>query len=216
VAANATGELVGLGAAAALGWVLFSTAQEPETLLRHILTSIAMIAVGGGEGIVVGLAQGWVVHRHLPDLRLREWVQATALGALVAWLLGMLPSTFLAAGAEASGAPAAEPSQPVVLGLAALMGGLVLGPILSFFQWRVLRHHVRGAGRWILANSAAWALGMPLIFAGADRAAAAGSPWASALIVLASLAAAGAVVGAVHGLWLVRLLREPLAQPLTP
>lgn len=210
VVANAVGELLGLGAAAAVGWALASRLGEPQSLLLHILTALALIAAGTGEGIVVGCAQAWVIHRHLPELWRLDWVKATALGALVAWVFGMLPSTFLAAGAEVSGTAPAEPSQAMVLGFAALMG-MVAGPILAFFQWRVLRRSVRGADGWILANAAAWALGMPLIFAGVDAAMASTTLGVRVLVTLVTLAGAGALVGAVHGLWLVRMVRESLA-----
>lgn len=39
----------------------------------------------------------------------RAWVLATAVGALVAWTLGMLPGTLMSAGSETGGA--ARPSQ---------------------------------------------------------------------------------------------------------
>ena len=82
----------------------------------------------------------------------------------------------------------------------------VLGPVLAAPQLRVLRLHVIQAGRWIWANALAWAIGMPVIFAGMDR-----LPWESGglplfvgLFVVAALA--GAVVGAVHGRMLLRML----------
>jgi hypothetical protein len=57
------------------------------------------------------------------------------------------------------------------------------------------------------ANAAAWALGMPVIFLGAHGAAAShGSAVHLAVLGAVTLAAAGAVVGAVHGAWLARRL----------
>jgi hypothetical protein len=90
-------------------------------------------------------------------------------------------------------------------GLAAAMG-LALGPLLGWAQWLVLRRHVRGAGPWIWANAAAWAVGMPIVFLGAGNAPPAGL--VAVPFVLAVLAAAGAAVGAVHGAVLVRLVRD--------
>lgn len=76
--------------------------------------------------------------------------------------------------------------------------------ILSLFQWRVLRRHLVGAGGWLAANAAAWALGMPLVFLGADLASRPGTTVPVAVgTVAATLILAGSVVGAVHGLWLV-------------
>lgn len=206
VLANAAGELAGLGTAALIGWILVSSLRGEQSLLQHILLALAMIAAGAFEGAIVGAAQAWVLAPRLPALPRWEWMRATILGALVAWALGMLPSTLLAAGAETSGQPAAEPGPAVVYPLAALLGA-VAGAILAFFQWRVLRRHLPGALGWLAANAAAWTLGMPIIFLGADVAARGGSVAATVSIVALTLAGAGAAVGAVHGLWLVWRLR---------
>lgn len=119
----------------------------------------------------------------------------------------MVPSTTLSSGAE-PGAPAPqEPGESVIYALAFLVG-LVLGPVLGFARWLVLRRHVRRAVLWMPANALAWAFGMVVVFAGADPAAAGGASVVTAALVLLALAAAGAVVGAVHGVALVWLLRS--------
>jgi hypothetical protein len=59
----------------------------------------------------------------------------------------------------------------------------------------------------VLANAAAWAAGMPVIFLAAGSVPAGAPLWLLAAAVLGACAAAGAVVGAVHGVWLVWLLR---------
>jgi hypothetical protein len=131
------------------------------------------------------------------------------LGAGVAWLLGMLPSTMMALLAEDHGQAAIEPpSAAVRFGLAALLG-LVAGPVLGFAQWLVLRRHRPGAWRWLGANAAAWAAGMPLIFLGMDL-----LPWERGGLGVAAgiysvCAAAGLVVGAIHGRVLLRVAGEP-------
>lgn len=89
--------------------------------------------------------------------------------------------------------------------------GLVTGPVLGLAQWIVLRRYVERAGRWLWANALAWGVGMPVIFLGMDRV-----PWngqAAAVIaaIYAVCAVTGIVVGAIHGLFLVRLIRSPIA-----
>lgn len=68
----------------------------------------------------------------------------------------------------------------------------------------------------ILIICLAWALGMPVIFASVDRAYVAyesGSVAGALLIFAAALALTGAVVGAVHGLALVRLAGNQTTAP---
>src|SRR5215204_923571 len=86
--------------------------------------------------------------------------------------------------------------------------GLVLGPVLGFVQWLVLRRFVSHAALWMPANGVAWAFGMVVIFTGIDPAISGGFGFISVAIVALTLACAGAVVGAIHGLALVWLLRS--------
>lgn len=202
VLANAAGELAGLGTVALIAWALVSTMKDQQTLLQHVLFAIALIAAGALEGVLVGAAQAWALTPRLAGLSRREWIQATFLGSLLAWVLGMLPSTLMAAVAESSGQAPPEPGPAVTSALAALLGA-VAGLLLSFFQWRVLRAHLPGAAGWMAANAAAWALGMPLVFLGADLASRAGAIPVLVATCAATLAGTGAVVGAVHGLWLI-------------
>lgn len=76
----------------------------------------------------------------------------------------------------------------------------------------MLRRHLSGAAGWLAANAAAWALGMPLVFLGADLASRGGPIPVVAGILAATLLATGSVVGAVHGLWLVWKLGGPSAR----
>ena len=206
VLANTAGEVVGLGGTAALGAALILGLGMTAGVVAALAAAGVMIFAGTLlEGVVVGTAQWLALRGTLPALPRRSWVGATALGAGVAWTLGMVPSTALSLGAEERADDVAEPRALVVYGLAVLMG-LVLGPILGLPQWRILRRHLPRAGWWIAANAVAWAAGMPVIFAGMDVVAASGGPERFVAAVI-TLAIAGAIVGAIHGLALVRLLR---------
>jgi hypothetical protein len=211
VAANAAGELVGLGGTALLAALLFTRMGGDASSVPATLTGAALVVAAGAlvEGMAVGGAQWVVLRRALPGLSGRRWMGMTALGAGVAWALGMVPSTLMSIASDGpqSAAPPAEPSEAVVYALAALMG-LALGPVLGLPQWLALRRHVAHAGWWIAANALAWALGMPIIFAGVSLVVDGHGPLAArAGGAAGTLALAGAVVGAVHGLFLLRLLR---------
>lgn len=209
VFANTLGEVAGLGAAAVVGVGLARAIEAAMGAFAGLALAGVMILVGTLEGAVVGIAQWLVLRRPIRNISGRAWVLATAIGAFVAWTLGMIPSTLMSAGADAA-APPVEMSDTVMYGLAALMG-FALGPILGFPQWLVLRRHVRKAGWWVLANAAAWAVGMPVVFVGAGSV----PPGGFGLIAvgIATGACAGTVVGAVHGLALVWLLQSTLTRP---
>jgi hypothetical protein len=185
---------------------------RPEPTRAAILLGALFVVVVGSlfEGALVGYAQAQVLAPRLPRLRRHRWVWATLLGAGVAWLLGLLPAT-VGDLLDHEGL-AEEPSSGFML-LGAALSGAVLGAVLALPQWKVLRHFVKGAWRWLPANAAAWSIGMTIVFAGMDRLAWAGGIAGVADGVFLVCAMAGGVVGAVHGWVLQRLLSSPEGSP---
>jgi hypothetical protein len=205
VLANAVAETVGLGTSLLFGFYLMPS-LEPQ--LGVLL--VAVIGVLGStllEGTAVGVAQWRVLCPYLPRLALRSWWLATSIGALLAWALGMLPSTIIGMQQEAGQAAVQEPPAALMYLFAGLIG-VVAGPVLATAQWWVLRRHVERAWWWIPANSAAWMAGMVIIFAAMGLIAAETTVARFAPVLLAALFTAGAVVGAIHGAALVWLLRR--------
>lgn len=204
VGANALGEAIGLGAVLLVGFgVLGPLVAGVAGAWLAIISLMAGVLLGVFEGIVVGWAQGVVLRRRLPQVALRKWIVATVIGAMVAWGLGMLPSTLIAANASEAGA-AEMPEWFTYLMASAL--GLVAGVVLALPQWLAMRRHVSRAWLWLPANSAAWLVGMPVVFLGMGSIPTGASVIQAIPIVVAATAAAGAVVGAIHGAVLVKVL----------
>jgi hypothetical protein len=205
VADNAAGEAFGLGLAGALGAGLVLWIEARMGASATLAAAAIMIMAGTIEGIIVGVAQWLVLRRPFPRLRWQAWLLASAVGACVAWALGMIPSTLISLTADSAAASPPDVSDALMYSLAAAMGA-VLGPILGVPQWLALRQHAQRAIWWVPANAAAWALGMPVVFIGAGSAPPGGL---FGLVVTALLTAmvAGGVVGAIHGLALIWLIR---------
>lgn len=204
VFANAAAEFVGLGFVATIGYLALRSLGEPSTLQATLGAASLFIGLGGFEGAVVGVAQHLVLRRALPQVS--GWVLATVVGALVSWLLGMLPSTVMSVLHREPNAPPPEVRESTRL-LAAAALGLVAGPVLAFFQWRRLRLAAPArAWLWLPANAMAWALGMPIIFYAAHLVAQQSSLQVIVTIVGLALLSAGAVVGAVHGAFLTHAI----------
>jgi hypothetical protein len=202
--ANAVSEMIGLGLTFVITGLFMSRVGEGNTIAAILLSFVVAIGSGAIEATFVGLAQWWAMKPWFPSIGKFEWWRGTFLGAMVAYVLGYLPSTIMSMGeATASTAPVAEPAQWIVLLLAAGMGA-VGGAVLSFAQWLVLRGKVQRAGLWIPANMLAWTFGMPVIFWGIDMAFKMSALWQSVLLMAGTLFAAGAVVGGIHGLFLTK------------
>jgi hypothetical protein len=205
VGANTLGETIGLGFTALVAVAIVPTVGAGDRR-AVVLGAVAMLGAGAVEGVVLGFAQWRVLHLASSTVTARSWIGATTIGALVAWSLGMLPSVMIELGGQAGSEPPVTEAQQLALAAAL---GLALGPVLAAPQWWVLRRSVHRAGRWITANAVAWAAGMPVIFAFAGNVPADASRSLIVAMVIAACATAGAVVGAVHGTWLVRLLADP-------
>ena len=207
-AANALSELLGLGATfAAIGLLVsrIDTGHITGILLAFGLT----VASGAIEATLVGLAQRWAMQPWFPQIGRFAWWRATLVGALLGYVMGYLPSTLMSMGQSATQSPQAEPPQWLTLLLAAFLGAAA-GAVLSFAQWLVLRGKVRRTRLWIPANMLAWACGMPVIFQGMDLAFRQPALWQSALVVGAAILVAGAVVGAIHGRFLIYMAEDKI------
>lgn len=203
--ANALSEMVGLGLTFAITGLFFSRLGEQNNTVSILLAFVVAVLSGAVEATFVGLAQWWAMHPSFPLIQKFAWWRGTLVGALIAYVLGYLPSTLMSIGeTTTASAPAAEPPQWIVLLLAAGMGA-VGGAVLSFAQWLAMRGNIRGAGIWIPANMLAWLFGMPVIFWGIDLAFKMPALWQSVLVMAGTLFFAGAVVGAIHGSFLIRL-----------
>jgi len=213
-AANALGEMLGLGLTFAItGW--FFSSQGNSSTTSGILLSLTVAVLSGAvEATFVGLAQWWAMHPWFPLIGRLAWWRGTLIGALIAYVLGYLPSTLMDMGASASQTTAStEPPQWVTLLLAAGLGA-VGGAVLSFAQWLVLREKVKHAGLWIPANMLAWTFGMPIIFWGIDLAFKLTAVWQSVLVMAGVLFLAGGIVGAIEGGFLVKMA-EAIQPPST-
>jgi hypothetical protein len=206
--ANAVAEVLGLGGTLLTGMLLFA---RLEPLAGPVVSALLAVVIGMClEGSIVGTAQWLVLRQALSRLAWQQWTMATAIGAGIAWTLGMIPSTIIALNStspDAANQPAPEPSALVYYGAAAALG-FFAGSILAVAQWWVLRGYVQRAWWWLPANGCAWALGMVLIFVGTSFIPASGITLGIILLLIAFVVAAGTVVGATHGIVLVWLLRE--------
>lgn len=199
VVANTVSEIVGLGASALIAAVL-ALGQGIAVQPGGLTLPVAVLALAGVEGALVGYAQWLVLRRGLPSLPVGAWVLATVAGAVAAWLIGVLLSS--------DAAPPAEETVAFLASGAAVLGA-GLGALIGLSQWCVLRRFLCRAGWWVLANALAWAAGMTVAFYGADPAGGDEGLLRTAARDAGTGILAGLLVGAVQGAFLVRLLRRP-------
>jgi len=198
------GEFFGIGVAAGIGSLYLILLGEPGSLSQKISLILVMVFAGIIEGLLVGSFQWSVLRKRFIAMKAKNWLIFTALGAATAWLLGMIPSTFFIFQSSASSTAAAEPSG-MQIALLAAVSGIVLGALFGAFQWIELKKHTPDAGRWILANLLGWTVGLIIIYLGASIPSLDTSLAIVISIGVISGLLAGLSVGAVTGLFLVKL-----------
>ncbi|MEC3957923.1 hypothetical protein VMT65_33145 [Nocardia sp. CDC153] len=134
-----------------LGFLAPAVAGALTAHASAAVVAVAMLAAGAVEGAVLGRFQAGVLRMRLSRLRIRDWTAATSAGAVVAWMVGVLPMLY----GEQFGSWPTWAQVP-----AAVAGSLVIVFSLVVAQWMVLHRFTDRAGLWILANAAAWAAGL--------------------------------------------------------
>lgn len=192
--ATLAGEVLGFGLVGVLAYpLLVVPAVEPSPARLALFALLAGLLEGG----CLGLAQGLVLRRAFPGLGPRQWVPATALPAVVAYVIGM---TFFPLVGEA-----ALPL-PATLVLSALVA-IALALTLGVGQWLVLRRRAPMAWTWIVVSAAAWAFAVLLAIGAVALVPDGAPPWAWILSGVAGGLAMGLTVGLATGLVLQRLAR---------
>ncbi|MCM4084661.1 hypothetical protein [Paractinoplanes hotanensis] len=185
------GEFAGFAVPAVAGAL---TAQAPVAA-----AFVAILAAGAVEGTMLGLAQATVLRYVLPRIAMRRWVAATAVGAVLAYAIGMLPSALAGHWADL---PAA------VVIIAGLILGSALLASIGTAQWLVLRTVLPRSASWIATTAGAWLAGLGVFLGFATPL---WQPGQSITSVVVIGAAGGllmaAVTSAITGASLGRLLR---------
>ena len=179
----AAGEGIGITAAATAGRVSQDLAGDSPSGTRLLAALMIVIAAGLIEGIALGVAQSSALSAWLPGRLRTRWLLVTVAIAGLGWAGASAPAMF-------AGDTGPEPTPAVFVGGAVGLGA-GMGAVLGAAQAWVLRLQVPHPWRWITASMVAWAVAMPIIFAGASLP---GADWP-----LAAVAGAGTVTGLIAG-----------------
>jgi hypothetical protein len=189
-AVTTAGELVGFAVPATVGAVA-TVGGWPASLVWA-----TVLAAGFVEGCALGYAQarGW--RTRLPALPVGRYTVATGIGAVLAYALGLLPSTV------------GDTQGRLVVVMVAVVAGPALLATIGTAQWLVLRRAGLDRPAWIVTTAAAWLAGLTVFMVTAMPLWQPGQPWwLVAAIGLACGLLMAFAVAALTGLAAVRLLR---------
>lgn len=158
-------------------------------LVGSLDLGLARVIVPIVSGLFLGLAQ-WLVLRPYIS-KSHDWILNHAVGWVAGFTLGLFLVQLLS---------------QTPLGM--LVGSISFGVIVALFQYPVLRREIPHLATWVLANVIGWTLGAYLgqLAAGLFFQNAVPTTFTS---VLVSVGITGLVAGAITGLALVWIVRQP-------
>jgi len=158
-ALTTAGELIGFAAPATVGAVATAAGWPGPMAFAAVLTA------GFIEGCALGFAQAHAWRGRLPALPVGRYTVATGVAAVLAYALGLLPSTV--------GSTAGR----LVLVPVAVVAGLALLASIGTIQWLVLRRAGLNRPVWIITTGGAWLAGLAVFMVTAMPLWRPGQPW---------------------------------------
>lgn len=162
----AAAELLGISAAGIWYAAMNIWIGEPEPLIQRSLAWILMTMAAIPEGLILGGLQAIGIRWFIPDISMKRWILATVLVGLLGWGIGTFFPLFLAPEASSTGS-VYEPSL-FIIALFASVFGLLVGAVFGGVQSMAFPKNVEKRSSWIWANAIGWAIGLPLIYTGAQ------------------------------------------------
>lgn len=117
-----------------------------------VLQFFGLAFMGLVQGALIGFGQAVALRGTVMEVPLKPWVYASTLGAGALWILGQIPGYFVSINFG-----------NVFIAIGSLIVALAFLAFFGFVQWRVLRHRVKQAWRWIIITVYSWMAGL-LIF----------------------------------------------------
>lgn len=179
-----------------LGWTLATAAGMLAGFLPMILLiefvelGLARLIFPIWAGLLVGLFQWLVLRRYISHCG--DWVWNGMAGWALGFALGLVVIQILS-----------------VSFWGAIAAYVLFGLIVAVIQWPVLHREIPNVLPWVLASVAGWALGALAGQGLLNLIVPAGEPIPQALSTLVIVGMTGLVAGAITGLALVYIVRQP-------
>jgi len=123
--------------------------------LAPILQFFGFAAFGLLQGALIGFGQALALRNSVISVPGKMWITASTLGAGALWIIGQIPGYFIVIDWG-----------NILIAVGALVVGLILLAFFGLVQWRVLKHRVRQAWRWIPMTVVAWLAGLVILLLG--------------------------------------------------
>jgi hypothetical protein len=123
--------------------------------LVPILQFFGFAAFGLLQGALIGFGQALALRNSVVSVPGKMWILASTLGAGAMWIVGQIPGYFVTVDWG-----------NVFIAIGVLAAGLALLAFFGLVQWRVLKHRVRQAWRWVPITVVSWLGGLIILLVG--------------------------------------------------
>lgn len=177
-----------------LGWTLATTfgmlvGYLPSFFLVNILDlGLARLIVPVLAGLLIGFSQWVVLRRYVSNIS--DWILTGGAGWAVGYVFGLFVINSL-----------------IGLPLGGFLGYVLFGVIVAVAQWPILSREIPNLFTWVVANVAGWTLGFYASQLSLNLFE--GPAIAPALSVTLVSTVSGLIAGAITGIALVWIVRQP-------
>jgi hypothetical protein len=177
-----------------LGWTLATTfgmlvGYLPSFFLVNIVDlGLARLIVPVLAGLLIGFSQWVVLRRYVSNIS--DWILAGGAGWAVGYIFGLFVINSL-----------------IGLPLGGFLGYVLFGVIVAVAQWPILSREIPNLLTWVVANVAGWTLGFYASQLSLNLFE--GPAIAPALSVTLVSTVSGLIAGAITGIALVWIVRQP-------
>ncbi len=207
------GEILGIGAAATIGRLLFVGFSDTALSQTPFLFFSILVMAGAMEGIVIGYVQWKSISRLVVDFRPGRWIALTVIASVIGWLLILPPSVVFIS--FLSSLNFIDNYYSILYTAAA---GGSFGAIISVVQFFILRKFYHKAVMWIIANVIGWMVSFNIIYLALLLFSYTSSVFYNVVIIVLACGLSGLLQGAVTGTVLhfsMRLKKEPSVNRVT-
>ena len=153
------GELLGIGAAAIIGRLLFIEFSNTLVSSSFNLTLVILILAGAAEGVIIGYIQWKSLSKLVTHFKPILWITVTAISTIAGWLMVLPPAVvFISFLSKIS-----LINSYYSIFYTALVG-MAFGGLIGIPQFFLIKKFYRNAIVWVRANAVGWTLSFVIMY----------------------------------------------------
>jgi hypothetical protein len=153
------GELLGIGAAATIGRVLFIEFSGESAAVSTFVTFVVLLIAGSVEGFVIGFVQWRALSKMITHFKAYPWIVVTMISTAIGWILILPPAIMLI-----SFLTKLSIINHYYSVFYAAIVGIAFGGLIGITQFFIIRKFYDRAFAWIFASATGWMFSFLIVY----------------------------------------------------